>query len=166
MRLPWPPSVPTWMDCRWPLNWPPLASSISHRTRYSPAWSKVSLCSQVALAIYLPGSRRSVGRLPGAMTCSHPRNKSSSATSLSWWMARLEQEHENLRASLFWLLAQVRVGREQSKQQAEQALRLCTALSWFWSIRGYSREGQTFLEQALALRESVSASVKAKAFYT
>src|SRR5437763_242993 len=88
------------------------------------------------------------------------------ATEQVRWMARLEQEHENLRAALFWLLAQARVGREQSKQQAEQALRLCTALSWFWSIRGYSREGQTFLEQALALRESVSASVKAKAFYT
>ncbi len=88
------------------------------------------------------------------------------ATEQGRWMARLEQEHENLRAALFWLLAQARVGREQSKQQAEQALRLCTALSWFWSIRGYSREGQKFLEQALALRESVSASVKAKAFYT
>src|SRR5205814_9481615 len=67
------------------------------------------------------------------------------------WVARIEPEHENLRAALFWLLAQARVGREQSKQQAEQALRLCTALSWFWSIRGYSREGQTFLEQGLAL---------------
>src|SRR5205085_3347816 len=53
-----------------------------------------------------------------------------------------------------------------SKQRAEQALRFCTALFSFWSIRGYSREGQTFLEQALPLRESVSVPVKAKAFYT
>src|SRR3989440_10771498 len=77
------------------------------------------------------------------------------ATEQGRWLARLEQEHENLRAALFWLLEQARVEREQNKQQAEQALRLCTALSWFWSIRGYSREGQTFLEQALSLREGV-----------
>ncbi len=88
------------------------------------------------------------------------------ATEQGRWMARLEQEHENLRAALFWLLEQARVEREQNKQQAEQALRLCAALSWFWSIRGYFREGQNFLEQALALRESVSAPVRVKAFYT
>src|SRR5260221_6497635 len=82
------------------------------------------------------------------------------------WMARLDQEHENLRAALFWLLEQARVGREQSKQRAEQALRFCTALSWFWSIRGYSREGQNFLEQALVLRESVTTPVRARALYT
>jgi len=88
------------------------------------------------------------------------------ATEQGRWMARLEQEHENLRAALFWLLEQARVEREQNKQQAEQALHLCAALSWFWSIRGYFREGQNFLEQALALRESVSAPVRVKAFYT
>ena len=81
-------------------------------------------------------------------------------------MARLEQEHENLRAALSWLLAQAREGSEHSTQQAERALRFCTALSWFWSIRGYSREGQHFLEQALALRERVSVPVKAEALYT
>ncbi len=88
------------------------------------------------------------------------------ATEQGKWMVRLEMEHENLRAALSWLLAQAREGKEQSKQQAEQALRFCTALSWFWNIHGYHREGQTFLEQALALRESVSVSVKAKALYT
>jgi predicted ATPase/class 3 adenylate cyclase len=82
------------------------------------------------------------------------------------WMARLEQEHENLRAALSWLLAQARGGGEQSTQQAERALRFCTALSWFWSIRGYLREGQTFLEQALTLRESVSVPMRARALST
>src|SRR5438105_8071355 len=81
-------------------------------------------------------------------------------------MACLDQEHENLRAALFWLLAQAQVGSERSTQQAERALRFCTALSWFWSIRGYIREGQNFLEQALALRESVSVPVRARACYT
>ena len=87
------------------------------------------------------------------------------ATEQGRWMARLEQEHENLRAALSWMLAQAREEREQSKQQAECVLRLCAALSWFWSIRGYIREGQSFLEQALALRESVSAALRAKASY-
>jgi tetratricopeptide (TPR) repeat protein len=88
------------------------------------------------------------------------------ATEQGRWMVRLEEEHENLRAALTWLLAQAQGGKEQSKQQAEQTLRFCIALSWFWYIRGHNREGQIFLEQALALRESVSVSVKAKAFYT
>ena len=82
------------------------------------------------------------------------------------WLARLELEHENLRAALYWLLAQARGGSEQSKQQAERILSFCTALSWFWSIRGYGREGQNFLEQALALREGVGVPVKARALYT
>ena len=88
------------------------------------------------------------------------------ATEQRRWMARLEQEHENLRAALGWLLTQARGGSEHSTQQAERALRLCSALLWFWSIRGYIREGQTFLEQALALGESMTASQRAKAFYT
>ena len=88
------------------------------------------------------------------------------ATGQGKWMTRLAQEHENLRAALGWLLAQARGGREQSKQQAEEALRFCNALSWFWSIRGYSREWQTFLEQALVLRENVSVPVQAKTFFT
>jgi predicted ATPase/class 3 adenylate cyclase len=88
------------------------------------------------------------------------------ATGQGRWMARLEQEHENLRAALFWLLVQARGGGEQNKAQAERALRFCTALSWFWTIRGYSREGQSFLEQALALRERVSVPMRARALYT
>jgi tetratricopeptide (TPR) repeat protein len=88
------------------------------------------------------------------------------ATEQARWMARLEQEHENLRAALSWLLEQARGGSEHSKQQAERVLRFCTALSWFWSIRGYGREGQNFLEQALALREGVGTPMKARALYT
>src|SRR6202043_3175653 len=77
-----------------------------------------------------------------------------------------EQEHENLRAALTWLLEQAQEGSEHSKQQAEPVLRFCTALPWFWFIRGYGREGQNFLEQALALREGVGAPMRARALYT
>ncbi len=72
------------------------------------------------------------------------------------WLDRLEQEHENVRAALSWLLEHAQVG-------AEQALRMCGAVGWFWYVRGYIREGQAFLEQALALRAGVTASVRAKA---
>jgi predicted ATPase len=88
------------------------------------------------------------------------------ATEQGRWMARLEQEHENLRAALSWLVAQARRGNEHRTQQAERALRFCIALSWFWYLRGYSREGQTFLEQTLALHESVAVPVRARALYT
>ncbi|HVB21122.1 MAG TPA: protein kinase [Ktedonobacteraceae bacterium] len=84
------------------------------------------------------------------------------------WLDILEQEHENLRAALDWRLrqAEINAGGEQGKEQqeqAEQALRLCVALYWFWYIRGYIREGRTFLERALTFRESVAPLIRAKA---
>ncbi|MEO8972168.1 MAG: tetratricopeptide repeat protein [Ktedonobacteraceae bacterium] len=79
------------------------------------------------------------------------------------WLDRLEQEHENVRTALSWLLEHAQAGAGEGKQQAEQTLRMCAALCWFWYVRGYIREGQAFLEQALALRGGVTASVRAKA---
>lgn len=79
------------------------------------------------------------------------------------WLDRLEQEHENVRAALSWLLEQARTGTKEGKRRAEQTLRMCAALCWFWFVRGYIREGQDFLEQALALRSDVAAPVRAKA---
>jgi predicted ATPase/class 3 adenylate cyclase len=83
------------------------------------------------------------------------------------WFARLEQEHENLRAALSWLLerAEMRAGSEGEKEWAEQAMRLCGALYWFWNIRGYYRAGRSLLERALAVREGVAASVQIKVLY-
>ncbi len=78
------------------------------------------------------------------------------------WLARLEQEKENLLAALAWLLERAR-SEEEGKQQAEHALRLCAALYWFWYIRGYLREGRTFLERALLLGAGVAAPVRARA---
>jgi tetratricopeptide (TPR) repeat protein len=79
----------------------------------------------------------------------------------------MEQEHENQRAALTWLLerAGLRAGREEEKEWAELAMRLCSALYWFWNIHGYYREGRSFLERALALREGVTASVQVKVLY-
>jgi predicted ATPase/DNA-binding CsgD family transcriptional regulator len=81
------------------------------------------------------------------------------------WLARLEHEHENLRAALSFLLegARMQAGTPQGQEQAEKSLRLCNALYWFWHTRGYYRESQAFLEQALALRSGVVAPVQARA---
>ena len=58
------------------------------------------------------------------------------------WLKLLDQEQENLRAALLRLIRD---------KEASLAVRLCTALSWYWVTRGAFHEGQGFLEAALAL---------------
>jgi len=70
------------------------------------------------------------------------------------WLERLEREHDNLRAALRWL---VEIGEN------EQALRLGSALWWFWKVRGYPGEGRQWLEKLLAATEGSATRVRAKA---
>src|SRR6266700_2881324 len=71
--------------------------------------------------------------------------------------ARLEQEHDNLRATMSWLL---------ERGEAEMALRLCTALWWFWEWADYVYEGWSFLERALEGSEEVAVPLRAKALWS
>jgi predicted ATPase/DNA-binding CsgD family transcriptional regulator len=57
------------------------------------------------------------------------------------WLNWLESEHDNLRSALTWAL---------ESRQIELGLRLASALTLFWEIRGYVREGVRWLEQLLA----------------
>ena len=71
------------------------------------------------------------------------------------WVARLETEHQNLRAALSWLLS---VG------EVEAGVRLATALVPFWSNRGHLSEGRRWLERGLTIGGSnLPAARRAKA---
>jgi len=69
------------------------------------------------------------------------------------WLTRLEADHDNLRTALEWLLA----------QDAEDALKMAAALSWFWYTRGYWAEGQRWLESGLARSETDGTRTRASA---
>ncbi|HEX9413786.1 MAG TPA: hypothetical protein VF916_09820, partial [Ktedonobacterales bacterium] len=87
-------------------------------------------------------------------------------------LARLEREHDNLRAALEWTRRQ---------EEVALGLRLAGAVSRFWLLRGHLREGRERLDEVLALEaagqgarsavhatsadEAVAGSVRAKALF-
>jgi non-specific serine/threonine protein kinase len=69
------------------------------------------------------------------------------------WLSRLEREHENVRAALAFF---------RDEGERECALRLASAISDFWRIRGYISEGRGWLQDAVAGHaKRTAASVKA-----
>jgi DNA-binding CsgD family transcriptional regulator/tetratricopeptide (TPR) repeat protein len=128
-------------------------------------------------AYYLQLSEEAAPHLRGAVWPSHfhafmPHVAEEAApqwhgTEHGHWVAYLERDQENLRASLGLLLEQAhaQAGTQDGTIQAEWALRLCVALSWFWHVRGYGREGLSYLMQALAEGAGVGAALRARALY-
>jgi len=57
------------------------------------------------------------------------------------WLQRLEDEHDNLRSALEYCLA--------AASGPNAGLRLCSALHWFWIMRGYRAEGLDWCVRAL-----------------
>lgn len=70
------------------------------------------------------------------------------------WRERLEAERANYRAALDWTF---RSG------EAEQLLRMTSALYWFWRVRGPVREGRAWLERALARSSTDVPHLRARA---
>jgi tetratricopeptide (TPR) repeat protein len=75
-------------------------------------------------------------------------------TEQSHWFARLDHEHDNLRAALAWA---------RTRQAAELGLRLTGALVRFWFTRGHFSEGRGWLEWALACPGAAAAGLRATA---
>jgi non-specific serine/threonine protein kinase len=72
----------------------------------------------------------------------------------TYWLDRLQDEHDNLRAVVHWAL---------ETRQAQLALRLAAAMPRYIGARGHLNECQRWLESALALNEPVAAPVRARA---
>jgi predicted ATPase/DNA-binding SARP family transcriptional activator len=71
------------------------------------------------------------------------------------WFARLEDEHDNLRAALAFALY---------SGDASSALRVGVGIRRFWQIHGYLAEGREALESAIALAPDEPSELRADAF--
>jgi predicted ATPase/DNA-binding CsgD family transcriptional regulator len=69
-------------------------------------------------------------------------------------LARLDAEHDNVRAALAWA---------EVAGEAKVGLRLAGAMTAFWVVRGHYREGQGWLERALSWGEPVATADRARA---
>jgi len=73
------------------------------------------------------------------------------------WLAQLEREHDNLRATLVWALgSEATPGKDNAL-----GLRLVGLLWRFWHTRGYLSEGRQWLELALTCSDLLPAATRA-----
>lgn len=86
-----------------------------------------------------------------AALAAEARARMAGSEHLAWFKA-LERERDNLRAALDWAF-----GCSAQAQSEDLALGLRTAadLFWFWSYRGYMREGLNYFERGLAASEAL-----------
>ena len=71
-----------------------------------------------------------------------------------YWLDRLENDHDNLRAALDWLGTQ---------GDGQRAVTLAAAMWRFWWLRGHITEGRKQLETALAVDGATAAAARATA---
>ena len=68
------------------------------------------------------------------------------------WLDRLESDYENFRAAMAWAL---------ESDQGETALRITSALTWFWISHQHFSDGQDWLERAVLHSGGASPEVRA-----
>ncbi len=71
----------------------------------------------------------------------------------SYWIEKLEAEHDNLRAAMEWM--------SQEEDTQENVLRLAGSLWRFWWVRGYISEGRARLEAAIRSNPNASQDLRA-----
>jgi len=71
------------------------------------------------------------------------------------WLARLEEEHDNIRAVLAWCRT----------HNPQLGLRMAAALWPFWEIRGHMQEGRAWLAELLGLCAEAPGQVRAGALH-
>ena len=69
------------------------------------------------------------------------------------WYDKLEEEHDNLRSALWWLL----------DRDAASALQLAVVVRRLWTRHGHLTEGRGWLEAALAKSDGAEAQLRTKA---
>ncbi|MGI8826775.1 MAG: ATP-binding protein [Chloroflexota bacterium] len=72
------------------------------------------------------------------------------------WLQRLDAEHDNLRAALQWAL---------DADEDEIALRLSSAVQWFWQVHESPTEGRAWLERSLARSGDAATPARIKALH-
>ncbi|MBA2443816.1 MAG: tetratricopeptide repeat protein, partial [Nocardioidaceae bacterium] len=79
------------------------------------------------------------------------------------WITRLEEERDNMRAALTYLLDKP---IQEQPQTAETALRLAAALRFFWYKTGGATEGSAWLERTLAAAPAAPDVLRARALHS
>jgi predicted ATPase/DNA-binding CsgD family transcriptional regulator len=72
------------------------------------------------------------------------------------WFARLEAEHDNMRAALTWAF---------THDQVELAMRMAGALGRFWHVHSYLKEGHQWLARLLAQEKPLLTAPLAKVLF-
>ncbi|MFN8526543.1 MAG: tetratricopeptide repeat protein [Chloroflexota bacterium] len=80
------------------------------------------------------------------------------------WLVRIEREHDNIRAALWWSLSRGTPGTSPDSEMKlgdatswrHEGIRLAASMMRFWSVRGHLTEGCHWLETALALNPETS----------
>ena len=70
------------------------------------------------------------------------------------WLARLEDDHHNLRSALSWYIQRSDEGTEEARNAAASALRMTGALWRFWDTHGHIGEGRRWFRTIFSLTDT------------